>query len=81
MPRPLGHAGILLLLRPNCLASLFQVESQGAWISERKTIFRSAIITNERAVIIQGAPDFRQVISVPDSTIVQGTRLVCRQIL
>src|SRR5258708_21932731 len=69
------HAGVILLLLGQLLTSLFQVESQMRLDQGETKNYSLSYYHNELAVIETSAPDFDQVISIPDSQLYKGHKI------
>ena len=69
------HAGVILLLIGQLFTSLFQVESQMRLDRGETKNYSLSYYQNELAVIDTGAPDFDQVISIPDSQLYKNHKI------
>ena len=69
------HSGVILLLLGQLFASLFQVESQIRLDQGETKNYSVSYYHNELTVIDTSAPDFDQVISIPDSQLYKGHKI------
>src|SRR5258708_4338367 len=69
------HTGVILLLLGQLFTSLFQVESQMRLDQGETKNYSLSYYHNELAVIDTSAPDFDQVISIPDSQLYKGHKI------
>src|ERR1700730_17326024 len=69
------HAGVILLLLGQLFTSLFQVESQMRLDQGETKNYSLSYYHDELAVIDTSAPDFDQVISIPDSQLYKGHKI------
>src|SRR5689334_10233316 len=69
------HSGVILLLLGQLFTSLFQVESQIRLNQGETKNYSVSYYHDELAVIDTNAPDFDQVISVPDSQLYKGSKI------
>jgi ResB-like family len=69
------HAGVILLLLGQLLASLFQEESQVRLDQGETTNYSMSYYHDELAVIDVSAPEFDRVIAISDSELYQGHRI------
>jgi hypothetical protein len=70
------HAGVILLLLGQLFSSLFQVESQIRLNPGETKNYSVSYYHDELAVIDTSAHDFDQVISIPDSQLYKGHRIL-----
>ncbi len=69
------HSGVILLLLGQLFTSLFQVESQMRLDQGETKNYSLSYYHNELAVIDTSAPDFDQVISIPDSQLYKNHKI------
>ena len=69
------HSGVILLLLGQLFTSLFQVESQLRLNKGETKNYSISYYQDELAVIDTSAPDFDQVISIPDSQLYKGHKV------
>jgi len=69
------HSGVILLLLGQLFTSLFQVESQMRLDQGETKNYSLSYYHNELALIDTSAPDFDQVISIPDSQLYKGHKI------
>src|SRR6266436_1262570 len=69
------HSGVILLLLGQLFTSLFQVESQMRLDQGETKNYSLSYYHDELAVIDTSAPDFDQVISIPDSQLYKGHKI------
>jgi hypothetical protein len=69
------HSGVILLLLGQLFTSLFQVESQMRLDQGETKNYSLSYYHDELAVIDTSAPDFDQVISIPDSQLYKGRKI------
>jgi hypothetical protein len=69
------HAGVILLLLGQLLASLFQEESQIRLDQGATTNYSVSYYHDELAVIDTSAPEFDRVIAIPDAELYKGHRI------
>jgi hypothetical protein len=69
------HSGVILLLIGQLFTSLFQVESQMRLDQGETKNYSLSFYQNELAVIDTSAPDFDQVISIPDSQLYKNHKI------
>jgi hypothetical protein len=69
------HSGVILLLLGQLFTSLFQVESQLRLNQGETKNYSVSYYHDELAVIDTSAPDFDQVISIPDSQLYKGHKV------
>jgi hypothetical protein len=69
------HSGVILLLLGQLFTSLFQVESQMRLDQGETKNYSLSYFQNELTVIDTSAPDFDQVISIPDSQLYKNHKI------
>jgi ResB-like family len=69
------HSGVILLLLGQLLTSLFQVESQIRLNPGETKNYSVSYYHDELALIDTSAPDFDQVISIPDAQLYKGSKI------
>src|SRR3979411_1178896 len=69
------HSGVILLLLGQLFTSLFQEESQVRLDQGETKNYSLSYYRDELAVIDTSAPDFDQVISIPDSQLYKGHKI------
>src|SRR6202008_4597905 len=69
------HSGVILLLLGQLFTSLFQVESQMRLDQGETKNYSVSYYHDELALIDTSAPDFDQVISIPDSQLYKGHKI------
>ena len=69
------HSGVILLLIGQLFTSLFQVESQMRLDQGETKNYTLSFYQNELALIDTSAPDFDQVISIPDSQLYKNHKI------
>jgi hypothetical protein len=69
------HSGVILLLLGQLFTSLFQVESQMRLDQGETKNYSLSYYQNELTVIDTSAPDFDQVISIPDSQLYKNHKI------
>jgi hypothetical protein len=69
------HSGVILLLLGQLSTSLFQVESQIRLNPGETKNYSVSYYHDELALIDTSAPDFDQVISIPDSQLYKGSKI------
>ena len=69
------HSGVILLLLGQLFTSLFQVESQMRLDQGEAKNYSLSYYQNELAVIDTSAPEFDQVISIPDSQLYKNHKI------